>query len=78
MPAEGPRPLGPDSIGLAKGLVVALRQLRVHQADGMRVNINAVKKDKVILYGRACTYFMVPIALALVARTASPLDAPCF
>ena len=49
MPPTGPRPLptdGPDSVGLAKGLAIAIAKLRENNADGFRTNINAVKTDK--------------------------------
>ena len=46
-------------IGLAKGLALALAQLRIHQRDGMRVNLNAVRKDKtfIVFLALSCAGF---------------------
>lgn len=49
MPADGPRRLPQDGVGLAKGLLLALERLRENRADGLRTNLTALKQDKVFL-----------------------------
>ena len=60
-----------DGVGLAKGLALAFSHLREHQADGLRVNINSVKKDKASFTDRHVIPFVKRLIIfcALLIRT---------
>lgn len=78
MPPTGPRPLpqdGPDSVGLAKGLAIAIAKLRENNADGFRTNINAVKTDKARAHSLRCINGLVSRFLLTSRITLLPAPA---